>query len=56
VRLPAVRPPYEAQAREARHRGFRVRSLPGEHLHQIVDPGGVARSLLGLAEDGAPMS
>ena len=49
-------PPYDAQAREAGQRGFQVRSLPGEHLHQVVDPGGGARSLLGLAEGGAPMS
>jgi hypothetical protein len=49
-------PPYDAQAREARRRGFHVRCLPGEHLHQVVDPGGVARALLGLAEGGTPMS
>jgi hypothetical protein len=49
-------PPYDAQAGEARQRGFQVRSLPGEHLHQLVDPGGVARSLLSLAESSAPLS
>ena len=43
-------PPYDAQAREARQRGFQVRSLPGDHLHQVVDPVGVACSLLGLAD------
>jgi hypothetical protein len=42
-------PPYDDQAREAGQRGWEVRSLPGAHLHQVVDPGGVARSLLGLA-------
>jgi len=42
-------PPYDAQAREARERGWAVRSIPGEHLHQVVDPGGVARCLLELA-------
>jgi len=26
-----------------------VRSLPGEHLHQIVDPHGVTQALLDLA-------
>jgi len=33
-----------------------VATLPGEHLHQVVDPGGVAGALLGLAESSAPMS
>jgi hypothetical protein len=49
-------PPYDAQAREARQRGWGVRSLPGAHLHQVVDPGGVARSLLGLAKGSAQLS
>ena len=43
-------PPYDDQAREARQRGWEVRSCPGAHLHQVVDPGGVAQALLGLAE------
>jgi hypothetical protein len=42
-------PPYDAQARDAQQRGWTVRSLPGAHLHQTVDPGGVARLLLELA-------
>jgi hypothetical protein len=42
-------PPYDAQAREAQRRGWAVRELPGAHLHQVVDPGGVARLLLELA-------
>ena len=42
-------PPYDAQAREAQRRGWAVRSLPGAHLHQTVDPAGVARVLLELA-------
>jgi hypothetical protein len=42
-------PPYDAQAREAAERGWAVRSLPGAHLHQVADPGGVARCLLELA-------
>jgi hypothetical protein len=37
-----------AQARGARRRGWTVRSLPGAHLHQTVDPAGVARLLLEL--------
>jgi len=41
-------PPYDAQAGEARRRGWTVRSLPGAHLHQILDPDGVARILLEL--------
>ena len=41
-------PAYQDQARWARQRGWPVRSLPGEHLHQIVDPYGVAHALLDL--------
>jgi hypothetical protein len=40
---------YESQAAEARRRGWAVRSLPGEHLHQVVDPDATARTLLELA-------
>jgi hypothetical protein len=47
-------PPYDAQAREARQRGWAVRSLPGAHLPQIVDPEGVAQSLLALADPTQP--
>jgi len=43
-------PPYDAEARKARRRGWSVRSLPGAHLHQTVDPGGVARLLTELAD------
>jgi hypothetical protein len=46
--------PYDAEAREAQRRGWTVRSLPGQHLHQLVDPGGVARILLDIA--GLPQS
>ena len=42
--------PYDVQAGEARRRGWPVRSLPGGHLHQLVDPDGVAKILLDLAE------
>ncbi|MEV5642624.1 alpha/beta hydrolase [Streptomyces flaveolus] len=42
-------PPYEEAAVEARERGWRVAHLPGEHLHQIVDPAGTARHLVELA-------
>ncbi|EYT81437.1 hypothetical protein CF54_19430 [Streptomyces sp. Tu 6176] len=42
-------PPYEEQAAEARARGWRVAHLPGEHLHQLVDPVGTVRHLLELS-------
>ncbi|MFI8230132.1 alpha/beta hydrolase [Streptomyces sp. NPDC085900] len=42
-------PPYDGLAAEARERGWRVAHLPGEHLHQIVDPVGSARHLVELA-------
>src|ERR1022692_287237 len=40
---------YDAPAAEARRRGWTVRSLPGEHLHQVVDPDATASLLLELA-------
>jgi hypothetical protein len=43
-------PPYEKQAALARERGWPVRSVPGEHLHQVVEPGQVTRALLELAD------
>ncbi|MFC0600064.1 alpha/beta hydrolase [Streptomyces palmae] len=45
-------PPYDTQAADARERGWRVAHLPGEHLHQIVDPSGTARHLIELASTG----
>ncbi|MEU6578893.1 alpha/beta hydrolase [Streptomyces sp. NPDC046805] len=42
-------PPYDDLAAEARARGWRTAHLPGEHLHQIVDPAGTARHLVDLA-------
>ncbi len=44
---------YEAQAAEARRRGWPVRTVPGEHLHQVVDPAGVTSALLELADAAA---
>lgn len=41
-------PAYEGEASDARQRGWPVRSVPGQHLHQIVDPPAVARALLDL--------
>jgi pimeloyl-ACP methyl ester carboxylesterase len=43
-------PPYDALAAEARGRGWIVQELPGRHLHQLVDPDGVARSLLAITD------
>jgi hypothetical protein len=43
-------PPYDELASEARGRGWIVEQLPGKHLHQLVDPDGVARSLLAIAD------
>jgi hypothetical protein len=44
-------PAYDGEAAEARERGWRVAHLPGEHLHQIVDPAGTTRHLIELAGD-----
>ena len=43
-------PPYNELADEARERGWIVQQLPGRHLHQLVDPDGVARLLLAIAD------
>src|SRR5215470_6785735 len=40
---------YGGQADEARRRGWPVLRVPGEHLHQVVDPDAVARAVLELA-------
>ena len=40
--------PYEPMAEEARERGWRVDHVPGEHLHQIVDPDTVASRILAM--------
>jgi hypothetical protein len=43
-------PGYQKEAGLARSRGCGpVRTLPGEHLHQIVDPGAVSGAVLDLA-------
>jgi hypothetical protein len=44
---------YGGEADEARRRGWAVRELPGEHLHQIIDPAGVAAALCNLAGPAA---
>jgi pimeloyl-ACP methyl ester carboxylesterase len=43
-------PPYDELASEARGRGWIVEQLAGRHLHQLVDPDGVARALLAIAD------
>jgi pimeloyl-ACP methyl ester carboxylesterase len=43
-------PPYDELASEARKRGWIVERLPGAHLHQLVDPDGVARLLVAIAD------
>jgi hypothetical protein len=41
-------PPYDELASQVGDRGWPVEELPGEHLHQLVDPRGVALRLLAL--------
>jgi hypothetical protein len=43
-------PPYDELTTQARGRGWIVGHVPGGHLHQLVDPGGVARSLLAITD------
>jgi hypothetical protein len=43
-------PPYDELATQARGRGWIVEQLPGRHLHQLVDPDGVAWALLAIAD------
>jgi hypothetical protein len=40
---------YDAEAAQARARGWPVDELSGGHLHQVVDPTGVTDRLLRLA-------
>jgi hypothetical protein len=41
---------YESVADEARSRGWLVAELAGLHLHQVVDPAGVAQRLIAMAD------
>lgn len=45
---------YRDQAERARQRGWPVRAVPGEHLHQVVDPEGVTGALVALAGPALP--
>jgi Alpha/beta hydrolase family len=42
---------YRSQARLAAELGWPVRELPGEHLHMLVDPAGVAAAIMDLARE-----
>jgi hypothetical protein len=42
-------PPYDGLASTAADRGWAVRTVPGQHLHQVVDPPAVAAAIEGLA-------
>ncbi|WP_212999228.1 hypothetical protein [Winogradskya consettensis] len=39
---------YEDRAREAERRGWAVGHIAGGHLHQVVDPGAVARGIVAV--------
>ncbi|WP_430785615.1 alpha/beta hydrolase [Actinoplanes sp. G11-F43] len=43
---------YAAEAAGARARGWRVDHLPGLHLHQLVDPAGVAARIEEMSHSG----
>ena len=49
-------PPYEQVANEAAARGWAVERIPGRHLHQVVDPAGVAERIAGMARTWSPPS
>ena len=49
-------PPYEQVANEAAARGWAVERIPGRHLHQVVDPAGVAARIAGMAATWSPPS
>jgi hypothetical protein len=42
--------PYDEVADDARRRGWLVEQLPGQHLHQIIDPDSVADRLITMAQ------
>jgi hypothetical protein len=47
-------PPYEQVANEAAARGWAVERLPGRHLHQLVDPDGVATRIAEMTRTWSP--
>jgi pimeloyl-ACP methyl ester carboxylesterase len=44
---------YDAAAADAESRGWSTRRLPGEHLHMVVDPPSVAKTLVDLVHPTA---
>lgn len=48
--------PYEEVANEAAARGWAVERIPGRHLHQVVDPDGVADRIAAMAATWSPPS
>jgi hypothetical protein len=48
-------PPYDRMAQESRERGWDVDHVPGQHLHQLVDPDAVTARILAMtARWGSP--
>ncbi|GID92503.1 alpha/beta fold hydrolase [Amorphoplanes digitatis] len=47
-------PPYEEVANEAAARGWAVERMTGRHLHQVVDPDGVADRIAAMAATWSP--
>ena len=45
---------YGAERDDAARRGWPVRTLPGDHLHQLTDPGQVADTLVALLRQVLP--
>jgi hypothetical protein len=43
--------PYEPIADDARRRGWTVEHVPGEHLHQLVDPGAVTDRIIAMTRE-----
>ena len=43
-------PPYDAVARDAAQRGWVVEETPGLHLHQVVDPDAVTRTIVAMSK------
>ncbi|NJC71253.1 alpha/beta hydrolase [Planosporangium thailandense] len=44
-------PPYEPVADDARQRGWTVDHVPGQHLHQLVDPRAVAERIVEMTRE-----
>ena len=43
-------PPYDRMARDARERGWNIDHVPGQHLHQLVDPDTVATRIIAMTD------